>query len=207
MKELVFACLSFGLISTVQGQGLVDFSSGLATQNKITTNSVLLGPSTGLISGPVGSYYFALFVAPSTITTLNGPFDPTLSGFTFTGAIGTNTIAGVFSGGAVAVPGYASGTTASFTIVGWSANYGTTWPEAIAAINADEFGFWGNSGVAQVMLGGGVAPAGEIFGTGAGQIQGFSLNPGPIPEPATFALAGLGTAAILLFRRRHQSTG
>jgi hypothetical protein len=36
----------------------------------------------------------------------------------------------------------------------------------------------------------------------AGLYPGFTVNPGIIPEPSTFALAGLGIASLLLFRRR-----
>jgi hypothetical protein len=38
------------------------------------------------------------------------------------------------------------------------------------------------------------------FGTNPGQVLGFTLT--PVPEPSTFALCGLGAAALLLFRRR-----
>lgn len=37
-----------------------------------------------------------------------------------------------------------------------------------------------------------------------GVIDGFAVAPGLVPEPTTFALAGLGTAALLIFRRRRQ---
>lgn len=35
-----------------------------------------------------------------------------------------------------------------------------------------------------------------------GSVSGFQLVPTPVPEPATFAIGGLGTLALLLFRRR-----
>lgn len=40
----------------------------------------------------------------------------------------------------------------------------------------------------------------DAYGVGArGSVQ---VTPNPVPEPATFALAGLGAAALLIFRRR-----
>lgn len=36
-------------------------------------------------------------------------------------------------------------------------------------------------------------------------LQAFAINPAPIPEPATFALVGLGAAALLGMRRRRTS--
>ncbi len=202
--------MSFGLWYSAPGQGTVNFATGAFAATQITTNAVYGGPSVGLISGPIGSYYFALFVAPSTVTVNWSPDDPTLAGFTFTGAIGTNTAtAGRFSGNnlttpsvGVAVAGYAAGTTASFTVVGWSVNYGATWADALAARNTDKFGYWGSSGVAEVQLGGGAIPAGTIFGLNLGQIPGFALNPGPIPEPQVSALGGLGLLMLLGLRRK-----
>lgn len=46
----------------------------------------------------------------------------------------------------------------------------------------------------------GIATPGATFGNGPGQVLGFTLT--PVPEPSTFALCGLGAAALLLFRRR-----
>lgn len=47
---------------------------------------------------------------------------------------------------------------------------------------------------------------GATFGTGAGQIGGWTLTPTgsgpPVPEPTTLALGGLGAAALLFLRRR-----
>jgi hypothetical protein len=46
----------------------------------------------------------------------------------------------------------------------------------------------------------GAAPVNPTFGTAGPTTPGFTLV--PIPEPSTFALCGLGAAALLLFRRR-----
>src|SRR5882672_3045728 len=102
MKPIFISLLTFALSAPIlNGQGLVNFSAGAAAVTRISTNSFFGGPSTGLISGGMGSYYFALFVAPTFVTNLppGAPVDPTLHGFTFTGNIGTNTgFAGRFNG-------------------------------------------------------------------------------------------------------------
>ncbi len=53
----------------------------------------------------------------------------------------------------------------------------------------------------------GVALPAATFGTGTGQIGGWTLTPTgsgppPTPEPTTLALGGLGAAALLFLRRR-----
>jgi len=201
MKKLLTLAALLGAASLSFAQGTVNFSAGATVASRIATNSVVGGPSTGLISG--STFYFALFVAPSTTTSWTG-IDPTLSGFTFTGAIGTNGAAGRFSGNPDAngtvISQFATSATASFTVVGWSGNMGTTWASALSAYESGMAGFWGSSGVAQVQLGGGAIPAGNIFGANPGQISGFTA--GVVPEPSTFALAGLGAAALMIFRRR-----
>src|SRR6185436_3705281 len=86
----------FCIARTVQAQGTVDFGNSLSSL--ISTNSSPGGPPTGLISGPVGSYYFALFSAPV------GATDP--AQFVFVGAYATNvTIAGGLRGGFPSIPG------------------------------------------------------------------------------------------------------
>jgi hypothetical protein len=202
MKKLLTVALLAGAAQLSFGQGTVNFGSGVSAANKIATNSVAGGPSTGYIGTAANSYYFGLFVAPSTVTTLS-TMDPTQGGFTFTGSVGANTGVGTgfWAGTSPAtINGFATASTASFVVVGWSANYGTTWAAAIAAFDSGTAGFWGVSGVAQAQLGGGITPAGTIFGNGPTQVHGFTV--GAVPEPTTFALAGLGAAALMIFRRR-----
>ena len=137
--------LAAALLSTTSwsfGQGCITFIN--TSNSRISTNSAA-GPTggsgpTGFTTGPVGSYYYALLVAPiwQTITTTN---DPTLNGWTFTGVMGTNTaVAGRMIGGntndgsyfIAQIPGYSAVTNANFAVVGWSANIGTTWAQAQA---------------------------------------------------------------------------
>src|SRR5437899_11427778 len=100
------------------GQGQVNFNNVPANSlTAISTNSVPGGSASGLISGPVGSYYFGLFVAPMGTTDTNA--------FIFSGLYGTNrTIPGTFQGGQPTIAGYPVGSTASFLVRGWSGNIG-----------------------------------------------------------------------------------
>ena len=213
MKKLLTLVALLGAASMTFGQGTINFFN--TTKTTVRTNSVMSGPTTGTMNTDPNAYYFALFSAPSTVTTVAGgnPNDPN---WTFSTLYATNTAtAGVFSGASTfpTAPQYAAGSTLSIFAVGWSANIGTTWAQANAWYTAGQSssvpftGWFGLSGVATtVVLGGGAVPSGTPFGIGAGQAGSFSLlrTDAPVPEPSTFALAGLGAAALLIFRRRKQ---
>ncbi len=98
----------------VPGQGLVKFLNASTT----------LVSSFGIpISGPAGSFYFALLTAPL------GTISP--QSFTFSGIYATNTgVAGRLQGGAgtgASVPGWEAGTSRSFLVCGWPSTLGPTW--------------------------------------------------------------------------------
>src|SRR4051812_1393936 len=103
--------LFLSLIATgAFAQGLVNFANN---PNTLVSARFYGGPATP-ISGPFGSYYFALLTAAAP----TGPF-------TFTGVLGTNLVnstGGRFSGGnGVQVPNWAPGTTMSYEVAGWDA--------------------------------------------------------------------------------------
>ena len=119
--------------------------------------------------------------------------------------------------------GYGPGAFADFAIVAWSANLGSDWNAVYAGRPTALVSGVGNSGRATWSVTGGldggwyaistvandtaiVALAGNynnVFGGTVGsQIQGFGLNWYIVPEPSSFALAGLGAAALMIFRRR-----
>jgi hypothetical protein len=196
------------------GQGQVTFNNSGTTL--ISTNWVHDGAATGPIAAYPGSgpnqYVFALFVAPSTVTTVSGATDPN---WTFTGCYATNTTAatgGRIAGGQPILPApYATTTTWNFIIRGWSSTIaGQDWPTAQAVIHSFEANnaleavdmFYGTSAIATITVGGAPSlPSAALFGTTPGtSIQGFVLNMVPIPEPSSFALAAVGL--VLLCGRR-----
>ena len=103
-------------------------------------------------------------------------------------------------------------------LVGWSANLGTSWAAvsnnvtSVEKNNAGYFSaisFFGETGIGWQNPNA-ASPGLSIMGAGAnvgGQpiviANGLVLNELPIPEPATFALVGLGGLSLLLFRRRN----
>lgn len=181
--------------------------------------------SSGLAGTAANGYYYALLVAPYTGSYDNSVLE--LSGANFAnftlGMMATNFgVAGGIRGNGgsagAAVANWGSPTGASYDtgsqdyyfLVGWSANLGTTWAQVLAQAISGSWvanGFFGVSSLAYGYSGGGpnslVAP--NIFGTGVnanGLTSGFTLYSVVVPEPTTFALAGLGAVALLGLRRR-----
>jgi len=190
MKKILTLAALLGAASISFGQGNVNFANGVATTTHISINATHNGPSVAQTPAVPNSYYYELFVAASTVTTAPTSLNPVADGFTAI-ALGTNTGIGRLSGNPdsndTIVPGFGVGSTASFVIVGWSANLGTTWNQASAnnAANTTSDGipfYIGESAVATgVILGGGPTPAGTIFGGNTGNIPGFTLNFTPVP--------------------------
>jgi hypothetical protein len=158
-------------------------------------------------------FYFELFAAPSTQNTIASGVDPTSAGWTAVHAATNQPSGGRLygnyedGGNAAQIAGFAAGATADFAIVGWSSTIGTTWAEAQTWLNSGKTsanGYFGvNTAVANDIglanIGG---PYNSLFGTVPGLMSGWGLSYYAVPEPSSFALAGLGAAALLIFRRR-----
>jgi hypothetical protein len=192
MKKLAaILCLS-ALTTGAFAQGLINFAN-----SPTTLVSANIGGNTAAISGVAGSYYFGLLISPT-----GGAGTWTFSGLYATNLV--NTTGGRFSGGnGIAVPTWASGTTMSYEVAGWSSALGATFNPAWL-VNAPA-GLFGTSGIGSGVAGGGAQslPSLPLFGGATGIQAGFILGGGPIiPEPSSMALAGLGAAALLIFRRR-----
>jgi len=191
MKKLAaMLCLS-AMTTGAFAQGLVNFAN-----NPNTLVSANINGNVATLSGPAGSYYFALLTAPA----VAGPF-------TFTGLYGTNLVnstGGRFTGGnGVAVNGWAAGATMSYQVAAWDQSLGATFNPAWLS-TAPATGLFGLSAVGSGVAGGGAQslPTLQLFG-GTGITTGFTLTgSGTIPEPSSMALFGLGAAALVIFRRR-----
>ncbi len=107
-------------------------------------------------------------------------------------------------------------------LVGWSANLGNSWlavSNSISSVEQNNAGYFnniaGNSFFGESTIGWenpATASASGIPLMGAGAnaggqpiviAGGMTLYELPVPEPATFALVGLGGLSLLLFRRRN----
>jgi hypothetical protein len=124
------------------------------------------------------------------------------------------TVAGMNAGS-----GPGTGTTNYIMLVGWSANLGTTWGGAngaythlqsssyLSSLGTEAFFGISNLGFTSPATTA-TSPGATVFGT-ASTPYGTPINSlntplylVPVPEPGTMALAALGGASLLLFRRR-----
>lgn len=196
MKKLAaILCLS-ALTTGAFAQGIINFQN--SGQTLISTQ---VGNNAASVMGNSASgqtYYFGLLTSAGAGGT-----------FTFTGLYATNTAAitgGRLAGGnGIQVPGWAAGTTMSYEIAGWDASLGHTFDPTW--LTTPPSGFFGLSPIATGTAGGTDAlgnslPPYNLFGGLTGIPTGFTLTTVGVPEPSSMALAGLGAAALLIFRRR-----
>jgi len=189
------------------------------------------GGISGLTSATVGSFYYELVIQTYTGTTptdLNvwdgtwkdgGLYDTNapvagriLVGRFLNGASALN-VGTLIGWNAYSIGGstFPNGTN-YIMLVGWSANLGTTWLQASNSLATGTFNslsFFGESTIGWEnpnrtfpgipLMGAGPNAGGQpILIAG-----GMTLYELPIPEPATFALVGLGGLSLLLVRRRN----
>jgi hypothetical protein len=119
------------------------------------------------------------------------------SGYGMAGFRTTTAGAGFWTGSTdpATINGTAVGDVATLQVRAWDNQSGaiTTWAAALAAGTA-----LGSSALFNSQpLGGGAVTPPNLVG-----LVSFNLTGGVIPEPSTFALAGLGAVALLIFRRR-----
>ena len=222
------------VVSTGFAQGTINWAN--ANNSKISVNTTVGGAPTALMVANAGTlattYYFALFYS-TTASLVGGSSSAILGstgatyafndsswnflspapigGYVVGPAYGTNGVAGRYTpengdtahGNAVIT---ANTTPASFVVIGWSANIGSTVAALENWYSAPSVNGWiGESPVSALTTPGdptttppGTTPA--VFSTA----MTFSLGEvAAVPEPTTMALFGLGGLALLAFRRRQ----
>jgi len=218
-KTLIIAAVAALAAVSSQAQGVVTIQQTVAAVRTNTTANV-----SGFADGS-SAYYFQLLYSVNTslASSANQIYGNTAnfalwtdSGVTGNNGSGLNrgkiNAAGSATATGWTAPGVAYDNLRSVIIVGWSATYGTTWSAVSAAISSGNLaagGFFGVTSIGTSFAGGGAntLPSVNVFGGGGAPATGitgaFTLNQiAAVPEPSTMALAALGGASLLLFRRR-----
>jgi len=166
-------------------------------------------PSGNTVSGAQGAIpvsplpsgwtlYAALYAANGTSgngLTLATSYPLTAAGWLTTGRMVTH---------GIAVAGLTGGQADSFDMVVWDVNgvVGSALPN-LAAAEAAGAHYFGSSGLFTAIPGTSLSyPSLLPGGPSASTWANANLVVNAVPEPTTFALAGLGAAALLIFRRR-----
>ena len=203
-KSVILGVAAMGLAASSFAQGTINFAN--SSTSLISTNN---GTTTGVARTTTGTvvelfYQVGGATAPAALDasaltgTLNGwkGVYTTQAATTLAGAKSISSLsAGKVIGGGVSTGNdVAPAGNVWLQVVAWTG--GTVGTEVTAA-NSSAAGFlFGVSNVFSSGTGDGLSiPAPGITGMNA-----FTLV--PIPEPATIAVAGLGAASLLLFRRR-----
>ena len=173
------------------GQGTVQFSNGAFSR-------IFIFPDILVVPTPQPWLNFGLFygIGESTSPSLL----PQLGvNSTITAGVIANSSDGKSAMNTVQLPGTVPGETDVWIQVkGWDASFGTDWPAAITQ------GSWfGQTTIVNVgALGPTTGPGLNIWqgatGTDPTRISWLMI----VPEPSTFALAGLGAVMLMLFHRR-----
>jgi len=179
-------------------QGTVVFnngSSGLVQQWTAADNSTLISVPKG--GGQVQLYWAAQGTAytPWTASLSSAAWQAANAGWKLENAFGfTTPAAGKFTGGTLTLTPLNAGGSIDYVVVGWTGNY-ASFDEALTAGSMANVSLKFTSGTGNPTTSppGTATPIADTFG-------GMTLQ--PIPEPSTLALAGLGAAALLIFRRR-----
>jgi hypothetical protein len=204
MKKLAATLCLAALTNCAFAQGTINFVNAAGPRVRYDLNN--LGPGFPLTSYPIlpptaGTFYFALLTAPL------GTTDPTAFNFA---VYGTNLAAAGVIRGASSVNGWMPGTSRSFEVVGWDvATGGTTWNQSWFDASCPSCPYYlgvsaigsGFAGGVDPVTGGPIPPLNIFGGNGIPTTSTFVLYY-PNPEPGTAALAALGAAVLLTFRRR-----
>jgi hypothetical protein len=188
MKKLLTLLVVAVGASAALAQGTINFSSFATGVNAPTTNAA--GQRIVLSSGP---YVADLFWSANTAATASQ-----LTAAGFNAAFSTLTLngGGYFLGGSRTINGVTTGPIIAQVRVWSTAGGNTAFDTAKNAIGGE----WGQSALFLIpTLGGGVTAPPPMTAFNGG---GFALTLNAVPEPTSFALAGMGLASLLIFRRR-----
>jgi hypothetical protein len=197
-KVLVATILGLGVVASTFAQGRINLNSyNTPSYPQVTYGAggggTLNTPVLGSDNIHIGVYFAAGAVATGTDSSgyaLISSFAPLLS-------LGTGTGSTTFIGQGGAGNGwFVSGP--DFVLTGVPSGSATVMIVAYNGATYDTSTIRGHSLAFSIVPAQGVATAPNLDGMGAFQILAV-----PVPEPSTFALAGLGLAGLLIFRRRN----
>jgi len=209
MKKILLTTAAMALTVAAFGQGQINFSNAstisgfnpVANRN-VTFDATAASANPAYVAGAnVSSNYAgtdltslraALYYAPSTQSDLSQFI--AASGGPVTFKASTSATAGSWFGGTRTLDNLGIGVTGNFVVFVWDIS-----KAANPLLASAQTGIYGHSSIFQYTPPTSATPAPAEFLPN--NLTAFSVG-AVIPEPSTFALAGLGAAALMIFRRR-----
>ena len=190
-KTVLFGILGLAAtMATSYGQGYISLDNYSAFAGG-GGNGLILNGGTGITGGFTVGLYFAVGNVVGDATSGNGLVSGNLG--LGTGAGSTAPFNGAGTPGLFVAPVYFQGvasSTASLLTVEVIAYDGSTYANSLTRGHSSAFNI-------TTAFGTGFVPSvGDVMTT-------FSVSPVSVPEPTTLALAGLGLASLVAFRRKH----
>jgi hypothetical protein len=213
-KILITAALGIGIAASCYAQGYFAFNNTANIDGNANSFLPFIGAGGAAGQGAVGAvigsdptfatpnyvigYRYLLGGGHSADDFASGsPTTGTVDGsFLFVGPTGSPDLgAGAFDAGKAIINGTADGDNITIQVMAWYDPSGATTFDS-----ARSLGF--NVGLSTPITVRLAAGTDNVIAdlTSPTALQGFSVQ--PVPEPATFALAGIGAAALMIFRRR-----
>jgi len=211
-KILVTTLVACALVSSALAQGQITFSANTgnlikwSADGKLSSAVNITAGNPAVVNGQ--PFNLALYGAPlgTALTLKSGVPDLTGAWKIQTSAVlqQIGPAAGGMTGKIVQMPPSVldAGGNLQLCVVAWTGGQ-TDFMSAIANNPTGLFAWTGDAlsgGALSWASGSGSATSPYVITKGANAYNGLVLA--PIPEPSTFALAGLGAAALLIFRRR-----
>jgi len=207
LNALLVGLATAGIAASTFGQGQVNFLNGSTSLVQINTTPSAQTPT--YVNAPTSVYgtsiqlFYSTNSAAPTASSAGNNFST--AGWTAVGNLGSAIASnGRFSVGVTAIPN-SVGVNIWLEAIGWSgaaAGAATTYTTVAAAV-ADSTTEIGATGVWQQLTGNpNTTPPGTPVATSTFMNAIGNINLTTVPEPTTIALAGLGSAALLLFRRK-----
>jgi len=193
-KTLVSAILGLAAIASVQAQGNINLYN--YTSLGAVANPIVYGVGSGGTLGAgvsAGGFTVGMYIAAGNIATaVNSSFtgsNDAVTGMTLATGTGATTPLGDFDPGEYsAASEYSTGLGAAATVT-----------VVVVAYNGASYASSNIRGHSQAFTM--TTTGGTEFAPNTGSfMNGFAVS--LVPEPSTFALAGLGLASLLIFRRR-----
>ncbi len=207
MKKILLITGAMLLTGAAFAQGTVTFANATTTAGLEPANRQVVFSATAAAYNPllvaganVSSNYagvnlsglrVALLYAPTTVTDLTKFSLATMAKYpTFKGS--TSTTAGSWFSETATLNGFVYKDVVNLAAVVWDTKFAAS-PLDAAAVQ----GLYGTSSIFTYSVAGGLD---DVFKYLPQNLRSFSV--GMVPEPTSFALLGLGAAAMLIFRRR-----